>query len=89
MAIFIGGVEEAFGAEGSGGVTAAGWIAVILSVLGIIGSVLVRNRAKLGGIFMLIAVVGGFIATFVFYLLPGILLLVAGLMGIFKKEESE
>ncbi|HLR04137.1 MAG TPA: DUF4064 domain-containing protein [Virgibacillus sp.] len=89
MAIFIGGIGEAFGAEGSGGVTVAGWLAVLLSVLGIIGSTLVRSRAKVGGILMVIAAVGGFISIFMFYLLSGILLLIGGLMALFKQEVSE
>ncbi|OIX11692.1 hypothetical protein BMT18_32480, partial [Bacillus thuringiensis serovar aizawai] len=47
-----------------------------------------RNKAKAGGIMMTIAAIGGFICIFVFYILPGILLLIGGLMGIFRKDKA-
>lgn len=86
IALFIGGLGEAFGAEGTGTIGGLAFGAIIFSVLGIIGSVLVRSKGKLGGIFMTVAAVGGFICVSAFYILPGVLLLIPGLMGLFKKE---
>ncbi len=37
---------------------------------------------------MLIAAIGGFICTSAFYIPPGILLLIAGLMGLLKKNKK-
>jgi len=38
---------------------------------------------------MVIAAVGGFISIFMFYMLSSILLLIGGLMGLFKKEVNQ
>lgn len=58
------------------------------SILAIIGLVVVKSNPKLGSSFMLIAAIGGFICTSAFYILPGILLLIAGLMGLLKKNKK-
>jgi hypothetical protein len=55
------------------------------SIPAIIGSVVVKSNPKLGCSFMLIAAIGGFICTSAFHILPLILLLIAGLMGLLKK----
>ncbi len=49
---------------------------------------MVKSKAKAAGIMMTIAAIGGFICISVVYLLPGILLLIAGLMGIFRKPKT-
>lgn len=43
---------------------------------------------KVGGIMMTVAAIGGFICISVIYLLPGVLLLIGGLMGIFRKDKA-
>ncbi|MBG9714221.1 DUF4064 domain-containing protein [Bacillus sp. CCB-MMP212] len=88
LALMIGGMGAAFEAEGADSIIGLGWAAVGLSILGIVGSVVVKNKAKAGGIMMTIAAIGGFICIFVFYILPGILLLIGGLMGIFRKDKA-
>lgn len=87
IALFIGGLGSAFEANGANEIVGLGWAAVILSILGIIGSVVVKGKAKLGGTMMLIAAIGGIISISAFYILPGILLLIGGLMGLFRKEK--
>jgi len=87
IALFIGGVDAAISSSGTSDIIGLGWGAVILSILGIVGSVVVKGKAKLGGIFMLVSAIGGFICISLFYLLPGILLLIAGLMGILRKDK--
>lgn len=54
------------------------------SVLGIFGSVTVKNNAKKGGLLMLIGAVAGFIGSSGSYLIPGVLLVVASLMAFFR-----
>ncbi|KFM95117.1 DUF4064 domain-containing protein [Bacillus clarus] len=88
LALMIGGLGAAFEADGANSIIGLGWAAVALSILGIVGSVMVKSKAKAGGIMMTIAAIGGFICIFVFYLLPGILLLIGGLMGIFRKDKA-
>lgn len=87
IALFIGGLGSALEADGANTVIGLGWGAVGLSVLGIVGSVMVRSKAKAGGIMMTVAAIGGFICISLIYLLPGVLLLIGGLMGIFRKDK--
>ncbi|VXC71432.1 conserved membrane hypothetical protein [Bacillus mycoides] len=88
IALLIGGMGAAFEAEGANTIIGLGWGAVGLSILGIVGSVMVRSKAKVGGIMMTIAAIGGFICISIFFLLPGVLLLIGGLMGIFRKDKA-
>lgn len=88
IALFIGGLGSALEADGANTVIGLGWGAVALSVLGIVGSVMVRSKAKVGGIMMTVAAIGGFICISIIYLLPGVLLLIGGLMGIFRKDKA-
>lgn len=88
VALLIGGMGAAFEADGANTVIGLGWGAVALSILGIVGSVMVRSKAKVGGIMMTVAAIGGFICISLIYLLPGVLLLIGGLMGIFRKDKA-
>lgn len=88
MAMGIGGLGAAFGAEGATTVGNLGVVAIILSILGIIGAAIVRGKTKLSGIFMVIAAVGGVICISAFYILPGILLIIAGLMALLRKPKN-
>ncbi|PEI98387.1 DUF4064 domain-containing protein [Bacillus toyonensis] len=87
VALLIGGMGAAFEADGANTIIGLGWGAVGLSILGIVGSVMVRGKAKVGGIMMTVAAIGGFICISLIYLLPGVLLLIGGLMGIFRKDK--
>ncbi|MCU5549905.1 DUF4064 domain-containing protein [Bacillus cereus] len=88
VALLIGGMGAAFEADGANTVIGLGWGAVALSILGIVGSVMLRSKAKVGGIMMTVAAIGGFICISIIYLLPGVLLLIGGLMGIFRKDKA-
>lgn len=88
IALMIGGMGAAFEADGSNIIITSSWVAIGLSILGIVGSVKVKSNAKAGGIMMTIAAIGGFICIFMFYILPAVLLLIGGLMGIFRKDNS-
>ncbi|HLR14625.1 MAG TPA: DUF4064 domain-containing protein [Bacillota bacterium] len=88
MALFVGEVDAVFSSSGTSTITSLGWLAFVFSILAIIGSVQVRSNAKVGGIMLLVAAVGGFISISMFYLVPGILILIAGIMGVFKKEPT-
>lgn len=88
LALTVGGAAAAFGVSGGATVSVLGFIAILLSVLGIVGAAIVRKNSKLGGVFMTIAAVGGVICISAFYILPGILLIIAGLMGLIKKSNK-
>jgi hypothetical protein len=65
-----------------------GIIALVLSILGIVGAVLVKKKAVVGSILMLIAAIGGFICLSWTYIVSAVLFLIAGLLGLFRKVES-
>ncbi|MGF7086643.1 hypothetical protein JOD24_000472 [Kroppenstedtia sanguinis] len=70
-------------------ITGLGYAAFILSVLAVLGSILVRTKAKTGGWLMILSAIGGMVSVSLFYVLPGLLLLVAGGMGAFRREKED
>ena len=89
FALAVGGLGKAFNASGASTISYLGWFALLFSVLAIVGSVVVQHKPKLGGAFMLISAIGGIISISFFYALSFILLLIGGLMGIFKKDSKK
>lgn len=89
LALFIGGVDAAFSDTGTSDVIGLGWAAFIFSALAIVGSVVVKSRAKVGGVLLLISAIGGLISISMFYLISAILIGIAGLMGVFKKDNEK
>lgn len=86
FAIFFGAVDQAV--NGSSEVSSLGYSALFASVFAIIGSIVVKFKAKVGGAMMLISAVWGVISVSLFYVLPGLLLLIAGLLS-FRKPKGE
>ena len=84
-ALFIGEIDASL--NGSSEISGLGWAAILFSILGIVGSVIVKGKPKLGGSFMTIGAIGGFISVFFFYIIPAILLLIGGLMGLLRKDK--
>ncbi|WAH42794.1 DUF4064 domain-containing protein [Alicyclobacillus fastidiosus] len=89
FAMLVGGIGHAFHASSSGEITGLGWGALFLSVVGLVGSILVRNFAKVAGILMLIGGVGGIICVSYFFILPGILLIIPGVMSMFVRNRPQ
>lgn len=87
IALAVGGLGSAFGASGASFISNLGWFALLFSILAIVGSVVVKHKQRLGGVFMLISAVGGLISISMFFILPFILLMIAGLMGVFGKKD--
>jgi Protein of unknown function (DUF4064) len=88
-ALFMGVIDSALNASGTSSLSALGWSAVAMSTLGIVGSIVVKSKPKLGAAFMLIAAIGGTVSISMFYILPGILFLIAGIMGLVRKDKSK
>lgn len=61
---------------------------IVLSIIGIAGSIVVSSRQVLAGVLMTIAAIGGTICITTYYILPGLLLIIAGLMELFKKRNK-
>lgn len=85
IVIFLGGIDTAL--TGSTTIVFSAWLALFMSIVGLVGAIMVRSKAKMGGILMIISAIAGIICIFVFYLVPGILLLIGGLMGFFRNEK--
>ena len=85
FALAIGGIGSAFGAKGASTISSLGWLAIVFSILGIVGASMVNGKPKLGGLFMLVSAIGGVISISFYYLLSFVLLLIAGLMGLIRK----
>jgi hypothetical protein len=89
IAMAVGGIGGAFGASGASTISGLGWLALLFSILSIVGSVVVKHKPKLGGIFMLVGAIGGLISISMFFILPFVLLFIAGLMGLIRKDRPD
>ncbi|MNG21850.1 hypothetical protein D3C84_1062640 [compost metagenome] len=87
--ILIGGIDAAFSSSGASDLGGLGWSALLFSVVGIVGSIVVRSKAKLGGALMTISAIAGVISVSMFYVIPGILLIIGGLMGLLRKDKTK
>ena len=87
FALIAGGIAGAFGAKSASLVVNLGWVAILFSILGIVGAALVKHRTKLGGWLMVISAIGGVISVSFAYALSFVLLIIAGLMALIKKGD--
>ena len=62
VALFLGGLGSAFGAQGAGLISNLGFFAIPLSILGIVGGAMASAKPALAGKLMIASAVGGFIA---------------------------
>lgn len=88
LTTLFGAVGEALEAQGAEAVTTGGSATFWVSLLGIVGAVVVLWKPRIGGVLMLVAAVVGFIGSGLFYILPGLLLLIAGLLGVLRKDKK-
>lgn len=86
--VFVGGVATVLNVAEGSIVSGVAWLSVLFSVVGIVSAVMVKSKTKLAGVLMLIAAIGGFLCLGLFYVLPGVLLLIAGIMGLARKGNS-
>lgn len=79
--LFFGGLGQAFGALGAGIVVDLGWLALIASIVGIVGGVLAISKPALAGALMLVGGVLGFIAITLFWVPSGLLLIAGAILA--------
>ena len=84
--LFFGAVDKAV--SGSGTIISLGSSAFIFAALGIIGSIVVKFKPKFGGVLLLVSGIGVLISISLFGVLPALLLIPAGLMGLIRKEKN-
>ncbi|MEC0235240.1 DUF4064 domain-containing protein [Paenibacillus kribbensis] len=88
IALFVGGVDAALSDTGTSSIMGLAISALIFSILGIVGSAFSKSKPKLAGWLMLVSGIAGFISISLFYILSGVLLIIAGFMGIFSKKKT-
>ncbi len=86
MALGIGGLAEAFEAEGAGLVVGGGVAALVCAVAAIVGGALALSRPGISAVLQLLAAVVGFIAIFLFWLPSLILLLIGALFALLGRR---
>ncbi|WP_425472321.1 DUF4064 domain-containing protein [Saccharibacillus brassicae] len=89
VAMMIGGLDAAFSETGTSEISGLAISALLFSILGIVGSAFSKSKPKLAGWLMLISGIAGVISISMFYILSGVLLAVAGFMGIFSKKKAK
>jgi hypothetical protein len=81
VAVFVGGAGAAFGAERDGGlITLLGFVAVFLAIGGMVGGILAKSNRTASIVLLLVSGVLGFVCIGAWWILPGILLIVAGVL---------
>ena len=88
VALFLGGLGSAFGAQGAGLISNLGFFAIPLSILGIVGGAMASAKPALAGKLMIASAVGGFIAIFFAYMIAAILLVIAGILAIMEGKKE-
>lgn len=88
LAMMVGNVDAFFSSSGTSSITTLAWLAFFFSILAIIGAIRVRENAKVGGILMIVAAIGGFFCIFTFYLISAVLIGIAGIMAVLVKKEA-
>ncbi len=83
-AIMFGGLGQALNASGASSIVGAGVMAIVFSIIGIVGAVLVKSRNRTAGYMMLISAFGGLICISLAYVISFILLLIGGIMALRK-----
>ncbi len=89
FALMVGGIGSVLGAEAGSTVVNLGWAGILFSILGIVGASLVKSKTKLGGWFMIISAIGGVVSISFAYALSFVLLIIAGLMAVIKKDNKK
>lgn len=77
--VLLGGLQASFG--GGGEVTQFyAWATLLFATIGVIAVFFVASRTKLAGLLLIISGVGGLLLLQTIYVVPGVLLIVAGIM---------
>lgn len=85
FAVSVGAVDESINAEtATSYATVGGWAAMGFSVLAIVSAFFVKSKTKVAGWLLLVSAIGGLVAISFFYIIPFILLLIAGLMSLLR-----
>lgn len=87
FATVVGGLGQAFQAEGASTVTGLGMVAIPIGIIGLVGGALAIARPKLAGILMLISAVIGLILVSAAYAMAFVLLTIGGIFALLGQKE--
>ncbi len=87
FAFTVGGLGQAFGADGAATVANLGMAAIPAGILGIIGGAMAIAKPKLAGFLMLISAVSGLIFVSAAYVVAFILLIVGSILAFIGQKE--
>lgn len=87
LALFMGSVDEAVN-NGTSELSGLGTGAFLFSATGLIGAIVVKFKPKLGGWIMLISGIAILISISLFGIVPMLFLVIAGLMGVIRKNKQ-
>jgi hypothetical protein len=88
FAIGFGGIQSAVGSSASQNVAVNGWSALLFSTVAIVAVFFIASKPKLSGWLLVVAAVGGLISISLFFVLPFILLIIAGLMTLLRGRKG-
>ncbi|OGY24696.1 MAG: hypothetical protein A2Y57_00475 [Candidatus Woykebacteria bacterium RBG_13_40_7b] len=88
FALGVQGVGDAFGAQGPD-ITGNGIVAILASVAGLIGTVLVFSKPKIAGGVMIGSGIVGLVATSLFYIIALIFLGIGGILALTIKQPAK
>lgn len=83
--VVVGGIGSLSGSSVYSLVFYLGLGAVILGILGIVGGIVVNKNKKMAGGLMLTCGLLGFIAIYLLWIIPGLLLIIGGILTFNKR----
>lgn len=84
----IGGLGEVLNVHGATNLYGLAVLTITASIIGIVGAALVGSKPRISGAVMLVAVVLGLVGGVIFfYVLPAILLGIAGILALVRKVD--
>ena len=86
LALSIGGIGKALGAEGGETVVSLGWSSLIFCFLGFVGAGFALAKPKLSGVVLLISAIGFTVSISWFAIISGPLFLLASLFAFMGKK---
>lgn len=83
--MFMGGLTGFVGINDLTNIADRGFIALVLSVFGLVGGAIASRKSNLAGILMIACGVGGLITIQLGYILAGALLVIGGFLSMMKE----
>jgi hypothetical protein len=86
---FIGGLSKGLGADAeiAGNILIISLIAIIASIIGIIGGALATKKSRVAAVMMGLSLLIGFVTLSFFYIIPGVMLFVGAVLAWFGKSD--